>query len=371
MKIRLAVQTVILACFVLLASCSDKQWVEPYPDRQQIVIADSIGIEMGDSCYVLGAIADASFTPSGSILLLDGSACMVREFSRDGEFTGFHSRMGSGPGELSWPTELTVMPDGRMLISSAGKQSISVLSPNGAFEEELTDWSLLPPFQLAPLAGNRFAGCCTNFNMAGEDYVLMYSASVFTIGNMTPEFQHQADTLVITESILSGPMSPTGLMGEILIASDSSERIFYSRKCSGSYLVTCRDITGELLFTASLPLDPVEKTPEIMVEEEEYYRLILGAESVAFDLNIEPYYNFVEYTGIDSKGNLWVQRGTEDHAVFDVFNKDGIHTATVDFPRAGRFWKFSITPYGSLAWDTDPLDGVQRLYTMELPLIQL
>ena len=369
MKAELMIAVVLPAVIACVSSCSEAEWTEPYPGRGQIVITDSIGIETGDSCYVLGAIADASFTPSGTILILDGSACTIREFSETGEFLGFHSRMGSGPGELSRPAELMVMPDGRMLVSSAGKQTISVLSPDGTFQEELTDWPLLPPFQLAPLSGNRFVGCCVNFNMRDEDFVLMYSSSVFSVGNTAPEFEHQADTMVVNGSVLSEPMSPNGLMGTILITSDTSERVFYSRKSSDRYLVTCRDVSGELLFTVSLPLEPVEKTSEVMIKEEEYYRMILGPGAQVIDLYIEPCYNFIEYTGIDSMGNLWVQRGTESIPVFDVFNTSGEHTATVEFPCEGRFWKFSITPYGSLAWDTDPQSGIQRLYSICLPSV--
>lgn len=81
----------------------------------------------------------------------------------------------------------------------------------------------------------------------------------------------------------------------------------------------------------------------------------------------EPHHTLVENLGVDSYGNLWIQRGTEERPVFDIVNCEGEQIGTSEFPRPGMFWEFSITPYGSLAWDLDPESGVQKLYILELP----
>ena len=39
------------------------------------------------------------------------------------------------------------------------------------------------------------------------------------------------------------------------------------------------------------------------------------------------------------------------------------------FSRPGKYWQFSISPNGSLAWNLNPLSGVQRVYMLDLPVV--
>jgi len=96
---------------------------------------------------------------------------------------------------------------------------------------------------------------------------------------------------------------------------------------------------------------------------------MLGLGEFPSEIEIEGYHSMVAGIGVDEAGLLWVQRGTESKPVFDVFNSQGDHVATAEFPIQGRFWRFSITPFGALAWNNDPLDGVQKVYIMELPAV--
>jgi len=75
-----ALPVIILFIVFVLSGCADKEWIEPFPDRLSIIVFDSIGIETGDSCYVLGSIVAASSAPNGNILMLDQSACIIRVF---------------------------------------------------------------------------------------------------------------------------------------------------------------------------------------------------------------------------------------------------------------------------------------------------
>ena len=124
----------------LCSGCAESQWTEPFPDRLSITVRDSIGIETGDSCYVLGSIIDAEVSSLGSILLLDQSACCIREFSPDGTYLQILSGKGSGPGELLFPQEMAVQADGRIIVEDMLKRALLILAGNGESLSELTNW---------------------------------------------------------------------------------------------------------------------------------------------------------------------------------------------------------------------------------------
>jgi len=122
-----ALPVLILFIVFVLSGCADKEWIEPFPDRLSITVFDSIGIETGDSCYVLGSIVAASSAPDGNILMLDQSACIIRVFDSDGIHIENLSRRGNGPGELFMPFEMTVFPDGKIMVMDIGKHGIIIL----------------------------------------------------------------------------------------------------------------------------------------------------------------------------------------------------------------------------------------------------
>lgn len=359
---------------IAFSGCKDSGiWQEPFPDRLQISVTDSIGIETGDSSYVLGVIAGAEVSPSGTILLLDQSARCIREFSLDGTHMRDLSRQGSGPGELLYPFEIAIMPEGTILVGDMHKQSIVVLTETGESIEDISDWTLFPPTSVTPLGETLFAGCETNIDMTDSHVLLIIKPSLFSLSSTTPEYSYFSDTLMFNLDGSDVPMSTGGLTDVTLLASDEDGRVFYSRKSSSEGVVHCWDIEGNPLFTASIGIPPVEKTPQEILDDTEFARMqfaALGMNSLPEGYEVDPFNILVENIGTDGDGNLWVQRGTEQSPVFDVFDTAGIHIATAEFPVVGKQWQFSITPNGSLAWNNDPLSGVQKLYMIDLPVME-
>ncbi len=370
--------TILISALCLMAvfssGCGDPGvWQEPFPERLTVSVVDSIGIEMGDSCYVLGAIADAQVSPSGTILVLDQSARLIREFSSDGIHLSNMSRSGSGPGELSAPLEIAVMPDGMIMILDFGKVAVVVLSEQGESLYDLTEWGFTPPLSLSPLTENRMAAWKLKFDMVDSEPLIVMQPSLFSVEDETPLLTFYSDTLMDLD-LEAVTASFDGLMSSTVMTSDGVNRICYCRKSTSTYEILCWDTEGTDLFSASLSIPPVEKTEQEILDETEYTRMqfaALGASALPEGFEPDPFYTLVENLGVDSDGNLWVQRGTEAQPVFDVFDTDGVHIASAEFPQAGRYWQFSITPNGCLAWNNDPLSGVQKVYMIELPVINI
>lgn len=359
----------LLVLIAGFSACSGPEWSEPFPERLQITVTDSIGIEMGDSCYVLGAIADAVVSPEGSILVLDRSACVIRVFSASGVFQELISRRGSGPGEMSFPLKLSLFSNGSMMIWDMGKQCITLLDENGESIQDIIPQGFFPPLQPVAIGEDQYGACSLVFNIDNDDAIVILSPTMFNLNSSEPELCLFSDTMRFNAEKAQSNPSMTGLMDNVIMCSNHNDQLFYTRISSSSYEVRGFSASGGILFCASVDLPPVAKTPEEIQEEEQYYAAMFGLGSLPSGIETPAYHNMIAGIGVDETGLLWVQRGTEPGPVFDVFDSRGSHVATAEFPGQGRFWSFSITPFGALAWNSDPLDGVQRVYTIELPLV--
>ncbi len=355
----------------MLSGCADQEWAEPFPDRLSITVLDSIGIETGDSCYVLGSIVAAATAPNGNILMLDQSACIIRVFDSDGIHIENLSRQGSGPGELLMPWDMTVFPDGKIMVMDIMKGGMIILDSCGKSLDELTEWPLMPPCAITGIDSNQFAGCAFDAEMRGSGILFKLNTSLFSMENA--ELEHVLHTDSFVMDLDNTPLSPTGMLEYVNIATNIDRRIFYNLRSTEEHLVYAWDHEGNELFTASLGIPPVERTPDELDEENEYTRMrfaSMGMNTLPEGSEPDPNHIFVVGLGTDGYGNLWIQRGTEEIPVFDIFDSTGTHIATAEFPMNGRHWRFSITPYGNLAWNLDPESGYQTVHLLELPEIE-
>ena len=370
--LRKGILTILFCMSVSLYSgCADSEWSEPFPDRLSITVRDSIGIETGDSCYVLGSIVDAEITPSGSILLLDQVACCIREFSPEGSYLSIFSRRGNGPGEFAYPMEMAVMPDGRIIVRDMLRSSIIILTANGESFSDLEGWSLFPPSAIVSVDEDHIAGCGIDYDMQGADLVLIFIPSLYTLNSTDRELKFFSDTLIV-KNPEEAPSTPSGIRYSIMTSDNRNGRVFYTNMSTAHHGIHCWDIHGNSLFSFSLGIPPVAKTQQELLEETEYARIqfsSLGMNTLPEGYEPDPFHTLIAGLGVDSRGNLWIQRGTEERPVFDIIDNDGVHIGTAEFPRPGKYWQFSISPNGSLAWNLDPLSGVQRVYMIDLPVV--
>lgn len=371
MKIKETIPALSHILILLCAGCSEPEWTEPFAERVPITVTDSIGVGIGDSCMIFGSISDAEFSPSGEIYVLDQAACCIRKYSPEGEYLRTLSRHGNGPGEMILPSEITVMRNGNIVIRDLGKSALMVIGPDGASVSEFDDWTMYsPPEGIVSLGDDRFAGYQPNIGLEGENALVVLKPAVYSLDDAGIVTEFTADTLTVNIEEMASSLS--GLQGISAMASDGRGRVFYTRSSPENYEVLCWSTAGEELFAFSLDLPPVEKTPQEIQDEIEYagIRLASFGGSLPAGFEPDPFHDLVEDIGVDGSGNLWIRRGTEEHPVFDIVDREGQHIATAEYPGGGRLWKCSITPHGSLAWDLDPASGTQRIYMLDLPELQ-
>lgn len=142
------------AAILIPAGCGKSQSALP-PIDYYLVITDSIGVESGDSNYVLVWPSDVACSPSGEIAVLDMMKDKVFFYSPQGEFLRSVGQEGEGPGRLSTPYRFRFFADGSFLVQ--GGNGISLFDSTGAFERRMR-WPRYTPSLIAALDDGSFIG---------------------------------------------------------------------------------------------------------------------------------------------------------------------------------------------------------------------
>ncbi len=81
---------------------------------------------------LLGLVADATIDADGNVYVLDRQLSQVHVFGPDGSLLRTLGREGEGPGEFRFPTNIVLLPDGRVGVSRVMPGSIVLLGRDGA-----------------------------------------------------------------------------------------------------------------------------------------------------------------------------------------------------------------------------------------------
>jgi hypothetical protein len=88
------------------------------------------GNASGDSLNELFNVADATLTPTGSLIVINNRGESMREYDRSGRFVRIVSRKGQGPGEFGSISGLRVLDGDTLLFFDGNQQRITLLGPD-------------------------------------------------------------------------------------------------------------------------------------------------------------------------------------------------------------------------------------------------
>jgi hypothetical protein len=336
-----------------------------------LVPVDSIGIEMGDSSYVMGAIEGIAYGPDGNIAVLDCARACIRIYSPDGEYLRQIGRRGNGPGELQSIAFLGISEDGHIYITGDGAEILGIHSFDYYTGEWLGSLPSLgtPPTCIEGADSSYYVRKDITFDMSTDEPLLLISIAKYT---------YDADEPVITYMEDTAPFNPGNMasMVELVwygydIAADFSGNTYIAPRSSEEAVVIVFGRDGAETGRIELDLEPVLRTEE----ELEMERLILTSKMAAMGndqmppLEPDPYKPLIRGLEIDGDGNIWVQHGGPVEPTFSVFSSTGelLFNAVVagDHPD-GNSWRFYIDGSGILAYAEDPACGYQKVYILEL-----
>ena len=132
------------------------------PDRMIEPVAEdvyTVGALEGEAWETFGNVSDVAFDDAGNLYILDRDAGHIVKVSPQGEYLQTIGRRGDGPGELSGPLGLALMPDERVVVFDFSRQGFQVFSTEGEFIESvtLTPDEGFPGRVLEPLPDGRIA----------------------------------------------------------------------------------------------------------------------------------------------------------------------------------------------------------------------
>ncbi|MCK5064101.1 MAG: hypothetical protein KAQ97_02390, partial [Candidatus Fermentibacteraceae bacterium] len=275
-----------------------------------------------------------------------------------------------GPGELSLPLSLACLEDGRIFILDPMCNSYEIYEGSDfSYIEEISLWGNNPPMDPCGLDGNAYLGL--KFEMDQTEAVLTGVSTLgrFRMGEENSEYSYNVDEFPVDLSDLSELVK--NMLFSMVFTGDSQGRVFFSRMSTDEYEVAGFLRDGTELLRISIDIPPIPRTQREMDEEKAYMESWIsrmgGMGGLPIEWESEPYRWMIIGLGVDALDRLWVQRGTETAPVFDIFDMNGEHILSAQFPREGHSWKFHIDHHGILAWEEDPESGIQKIFMLELP----
>jgi len=372
-------KAIVLYLFIvlLLSACGEETPAEnstavsPGIDADTLRIAGTIGAELGDSTNTFGILGEAEYHEvTGNIIVLDTGMSCLKEYTPEGQYIRQVSRQGDGPGELSVVSFEFFQMGGETHVNNMMKQGYVVFDDTLGFKEEISLWSQNPPLQCVAVSDTSYVAYKPDFAEGdGQNFVLYRRIVDFSYAqeDYGHVFWAESTDVSLNDLINNGAsdMINDFLLG--LTLGGNQDMILMALCESDLYEVHCWYPDGTEAMTIVQDLEPVPKTEEEIAEERAYMEGFfnqMGAQGMN-GYDPEPYRDLILKVDIGPDGNIWVQRGTQERPLFDIFDMEGQPVGQYVFQETGWTWRFHISEQGILAWEEDPIAGYQQLHIID------
>lgn len=323
----------------------------------------SIGMEMGDSCYVFGDIRDACVMEDGTILVLDSYDNSINVYDPRGNFLRETGGQGEGPGEYGSPFGMVALEDGRILVSDAMLSRVTFLNPDLTVSEIVGGFIPWAPERIFPASGSTFIGSHRTFDRNNNLYghlVALWSDAP------EPDIEYYRREGNFNRERLRESTDAT----QVVLTSDFDGRVYIAPYSTSEYMIEVMDSTGVLLYTISEEREPRDRPLEEMEEERQRMREQLEREGAPeMEWNPAEQYNMIPLRGMgtDREGRLWVRDGRSPVPLFSVYSgEEHLFDVQLDDPSVpSEELRVKVTPLGILAWQGDP-ETFPELFLLEL-----
>ncbi len=366
--------SLMAASLLLTASCGESEQpaetVENPLTEYTLTVTDSIGIELGDSAYVFGAIADAEMLPDGNIIVLDRTFCNMRLFTPEGEYLRTISGRGSGPGELTNPFSIYSWGNGEVSVIDPYAGGIQRFSTDGEWlglDLQISNNSFIDPIVVSE---STFVCFKSRFDQDGDGITATAFVSLFPL-SIEPEVTYWEKSMPWDPGNM-GNLALEAIFSNYYTADPLTGRVYVSPFHGDGYVIQCFDADGTSAGEITAEYTPVPKTEEEIQGEKDFIEFFLRAsESNNPNLNYscDPWPNHFAVTGLymGPEGNLWAMRGGTEVLTFDIWNGDRelVGTASIpELPAANSSWKLAFGADNAIAWNENP-DNFQKLYILQ------
>jgi hypothetical protein len=370
MQWRNRIPLLALPVLLLSAGCVKREPPEPPPIDYYLVIYDSIGVDVGDSNYVLDWPRDAAFSPDGDIAVVDMMRHEVLFYSGEGEFIRTVGCMGEGPGTFTSPHNIEFYPDGSFLVTC--RNGISRYSSDSEFVDRM-HFPMLNPHLVKCLDSGEFIGTQLTFDGDEQRITATQTLGLWTDADDPVE---EFYSMEYQWHLPSGNVIDNRNYRESgFIACASGEgRMFYCTNSVDRFEITGLESDGsEFFHVLDEDFSPVRKTEEELqdeMEDRESMAMRVRGEPLNREIRLDPLKQSINFIYMDGSERLWVWLGFYPGIVFRVYGMDGevLFHAMVDYPGDPidlRNWVVKIDEYGCLMFPFNPQD-TPRIYLLEM-----
>ena len=352
---------------LVLADCGNGSSEDgAIPDSTASVIAvdtlvafDSIGVLMGDSCYMFGSITSAEALPGGGTILLDRNTGLISEYDSNGEFVRSFGGLGEAPGQFNLPGLMTVLGDGRVAASDWRDREVLFYSAEREYLGSRPAPGGEMPMSVSAVGDSCFVTYSCPSRQMGNSFRMGYELTVWEGMSEEPvsiPFSHLFDFGEENFDFLPGYLTVTG---------SPDGRIYLHRMASPDYVIEVLDLQGQPVDsitgkTVSVPYEEIDRYTNLPLA---HFMVSIDGETQQISGEIPEYAPQVEKLGVDSLGNIWARMGTTREFMWDIYTPEGElarQAVLVGLPDTSNI-RVNINEYGITAWDRAPED-YPRIY---------
>lgn len=323
---------IVLACWLLSARFADAATKSPEAvyGKGQAKLVEVMriggGPEESEDAPPFVRPRDVRVASDGLIYVLDGEACEIVTFDRNGEFLYRFSRNGEGPGELNQPNCIAIDPFGRIVCYEDGNKRFSLFSRHGKFirskkfQDSVAAFRYLPDGRVIAIAGR-------------DHFVPGVMENIWTLSVMDSSFNVAArlDSITTGFEILNnsgGTMMTSRPYEDFLYWCVGPDGRVYMAK-STEYKITVLDHRLAPMRTINRKIPPVKIGGD---ERAQYLKDVPAV--MQPHLNFPDHKPWLEGMFCDSNGYLLVNRAVawKRPPLLDVYRPDGTLVGELTVP---------------------------------------
>jgi hypothetical protein len=345
-----------------------------------MTVSDSIGIEFGDSNYVLGQVAGAEILPDDRIAILDPQSCCIRLYSPECEFLMRLGRHGSGPGEFLSPVAMACFPGGEeseeadsvqpgLVVADAMGGKLVYFDRNLEYMVDVQPFIPSPPVRMIAVSGGAIVGMKPEYEQSEEGMLMGTAIARWPFGAVEPTTVYFKNLSPFNPSDLSSMQEDNSLS----FSASPDGTVLTAPVATDIYTFSALTPDGEEIFTMTDDsFQPARKTQEeIDIETEVVNNNMrqLGMDPQFINWEPDPYRPSISGLAIDGHDRIWVTKGTIRSGTFDVYDLEGnfLYTVALDAGERAERWVVTIKDDHFLAYDENP-ENFPQVFIGDLPL---
>ncbi len=331
-------------------------------DTLYLTAVDTIGVEMGEESLVFAFLVASAYTPDGTIAVLDAQKATLQIFDPTGEELLKIGNSGQGPGEYQMPLGMAVTGNGYVLSDMAGSKVIRYNS-DGAFRDEITDFGMMPPTRITGTVTDSYLAQHLMLDFEGEEGPRAEMMFASFSDSSEPSVVYESQLLDMQGGMLSSST-------QLSMAGGGNGEAILAEKSDSIFKVVSFSPEGDEIFRIEEVWDRIPLSEEELLEDQLSIAMSISDEGSSIERNREPrtdeYRTIIDGLGVDNQGRIWVAMGDTGTPYFRVYSPEGelLNIAIPDGSIAERA-DYMISPYGFLAYDSDPEDW-PKVYLVEV-----